>query len=895
MLSFETSLFAFAGVLAAAGPIVIHLLNRRKFRPIQWAAMDFLKQALERNKRVLHLRDLILLALRVLAVLLFGLTLARPFYRGSAWGAIWHGGWLAIGVLALFGAAIWGVIAAETTRQKWTAAAIGMLAGVIALWSGAGLWQSSTSDTVAAGSRQQPVHAVLLIDNSRSLGTEEVGTLLLEQAKTKAREFLTNLPADSRLTVIPLAGSEEAFTLDAYRHREEMEKSVERLSLVDTHGNLRRGLELAVQACQQVTELPTKRVVLLTDLQQSEFQDTDWGDLVEPLGGLQIVPVSAERPANVWLSSFELEDGLAGVEAPCRFLARLESSGGESSASVLIRLSIDGSEVASQTVDLSPGQSREVEFTHQLDGGADPARVSFSLATLELQSDHPAEDQLTADNTRALVIPVVAALPVVFVDEYGADEDLSKNRVGETYALRHLLAPKTAGELDQRHLIRVIHLRADQLTEEVLSTARLVVMAGLERPEFNVPLLREFVQQGGPVVILAGGRFDPAAWQSQAWLEGRGILPAPLKPEAYGVTPNESPERLAPFFADFATMEHDFFQIEQEDPEQLTSLFESTPFFKAIQPDLAAATLTTLRDADIQRLTTEKTFLTEYAARRQQQESRSRTGSPAEVAAQEDDERRYRELEPGWWLWRSALPLVDRSVSPAVLAERQQPHALAMFKGLEIPFVVDRRLGAGRVVLISTGVTSDWNLMRASGAMYVFHRIISGLIEETLPGRNLDAGGRLSVAVPRQSDVKYVLTRPSGHKETLPIEALAADVSGVQVRAPLRSGPYRIVAEQTNPQAEAETPSQSKLDEWLFAVNGPVSESDLTRITAEQLTKTIDRDDVRILGVHETIDLQGGSRRGQGLWHDCLLAALVVLLGEMVLLGWPAFSRKEAA
>ena len=93
------------------------------------------------------------------------------------------------------------------------------------------------------------------------------------------------------------------------------------------------------------------------------------------------------------------------------------------------------------------------------------------------------------------------------------NEDFSKNRIGETYALRHLLAPKTAGDLDQRRLIRVIHLRQDQVSEEVLRSARLVVMAGVERPDACVMLLRDFVQQGGPLLLLAGGSFDPAAWQ----------------------------------------------------------------------------------------------------------------------------------------------------------------------------------------------------------------------------------------------------------------------------------------------------------------------------------------------------------------------------------------------
>ena len=71
--------FAIAGVICACGPIIIHLLNRRRFRVVQWAAMDFLREAMQRNRRIMQLRDILLLCLRTLAVLFFGLALARPF------------------------------------------------------------------------------------------------------------------------------------------------------------------------------------------------------------------------------------------------------------------------------------------------------------------------------------------------------------------------------------------------------------------------------------------------------------------------------------------------------------------------------------------------------------------------------------------------------------------------------------------------------------------------------------------------------------------------------------------------------------------------------------------------------------------------------------------------
>ena len=72
-MSFLTGTFLFA-LFAVAGPVLIHLLNRRRFRTVDWAAMDFLHAAIRRSRRIMELRDLALLALRTLAVLLFVLA-----------------------------------------------------------------------------------------------------------------------------------------------------------------------------------------------------------------------------------------------------------------------------------------------------------------------------------------------------------------------------------------------------------------------------------------------------------------------------------------------------------------------------------------------------------------------------------------------------------------------------------------------------------------------------------------------------------------------------------------------------------------------------------------------------------------------------------------------------
>jgi len=80
-MSFLNSAMLF-GMAALAIPIIVHLLNRRRFKKLPWAAMRFLQVSLERNQRRMKVEDWILLLLRLAIVALLALALARP---AAAW------------------------------------------------------------------------------------------------------------------------------------------------------------------------------------------------------------------------------------------------------------------------------------------------------------------------------------------------------------------------------------------------------------------------------------------------------------------------------------------------------------------------------------------------------------------------------------------------------------------------------------------------------------------------------------------------------------------------------------------------------------------------------------------------------------------------------------------
>jgi len=82
-ISFLSPLFL-VGAAAAAVPILLHLFHRRTEVVIDFPAVSLLKRAPVQHHRRRRLRELLLLALRVVALILLALSFARPYFAGAA-------------------------------------------------------------------------------------------------------------------------------------------------------------------------------------------------------------------------------------------------------------------------------------------------------------------------------------------------------------------------------------------------------------------------------------------------------------------------------------------------------------------------------------------------------------------------------------------------------------------------------------------------------------------------------------------------------------------------------------------------------------------------------------------------------------------------------------------
>jgi hypothetical protein len=266
--------------------------------------------------------------------------------------------------------------------------------------------------------------------------------------------------------------------------------------------------------------------------------------------------------------------------------------------------------------------------------------------------------------------------------------------------------------------------------------------------------------------------------------------------------------------------------------------------------------------------------------------------------------KRLRQVQPQWLLWRNNVAAEttddsakqgDSAANVDRLLANTLPHVLARYDNqLKSPFLVERRIGEGRVLFFTSGLSAGsntWNTLNGSPIMAVYDRILRGLINSTMPVRNHESRERLVVPLASHDPtLTYALWRPGlDEPEMIDATFVSEKQRGFIIENPLVRGLYRIAA---YPQSTTDLSSETPTWEQAFSVNGEADESQLaplSRATFEDRSAGVGV--VRWIGPSEKISLAGNQIRNQNMWILFVIAVLFFLLVEMLLLALPAFRR----
>jgi hypothetical protein len=471
------------GTLLAAVPLVIHILNRRRHKPLAWGAMRFVIAAYKRTRRRVQFENWLLLFLRMAAVAALALAIARPFIGKES------------------------PLAPLTERRRDLVLILDCSA--------------------STGYRDvRSVHEAML-DRARALLAELDGTrgdrVRLYQAGASAQLLASHSPEDALAALSTMgAPRDEPLDLAAILHE------VVELASEDAGESKRSALE----------------VRLLSDLQRNTFapappaasekpQGTPAVPIMEALDRLKELGVTlwvedlgppTPLPANLGIEAVEPLEGVLGAGLATEIAVRVRNFGSSGRSGLRVALSVDGQRQPSQEIDVGAKSAVQAVFTVSFE------RPGFHALEAEIEGD-----RLAVDDHRSEVVFAPAPLRVLLVN--GApSEDIGRDEVG---VLRTALEPPDDG------MRTVAGTYSPFLCDEVAAAAfgsleadpdpyDVVVLANVATlPAQVVEKLERWVARGGCLLVTLGDRTaDGSALDglnARLWrADESGLLPARL-------------------------------------------------------------------------------------------------------------------------------------------------------------------------------------------------------------------------------------------------------------------------------------------------------------------------------------------------------------------------------
>ncbi len=480
------------GFLLVGLPVLIHLINMLRHRRRKWAAMEFLLESHQKNRRWVMLKQWLLLLARMLAMAVLVLLLAR---------------WV--------------------SKSEWLSALGG-----------------------------QTTHHYVLLDDSYSMGQSDGSTTAYREAISALNGLVKSIaaqPGDHQLTLLRYSraalatqalgdGAEfdsaqlvTAADLSGQSVPRDPEKLLDRISASEPSGLATTSLDALQLIGPQITASPEQaaRVYLLTDVRQREFgeaaklkaafeeladQGADFSVVTcdVPSAKPNISVVSLEPPQDVWAAGVPLQLGFQvrnNSDQPVRNLVVQLTS-----------FTYDASEPSLQ--DALSGMPNRLPpiVIEQLGPGetvSRKAQVLFSRAGSHVVEVSVPDDALALDNRRWATINIEQSQKVLLID--GDPE--RKN----AFLINALLSPDakitTGVDADVEDDV-FLRDTAPELWQQY------DVICLLDVPRLDkavVAQLTQYVRGGGGLFFLTGPNTNSANLDSLFYDGGEGPFPAPVK------------------------------------------------------------------------------------------------------------------------------------------------------------------------------------------------------------------------------------------------------------------------------------------------------------------------------------------------------------------------------
>jgi von Willebrand factor type A domain/Aerotolerance regulator N-terminal len=491
---FEAPLFAAAAAGGAVGvPIIIHLLNRKRYRVVHWAAMRFLLAAQRKTSRKVRIEQILLLIVRCLLLLL--------------------------------------LLAAMCSVTPWAEAA----------WR----WFAPSGLAVAGGATR--THKVLVVDGSLGMGFRAGDAECFEKARAAAKQIVHESNGGDGFSIVLLAAPPRMIVPgpttdgDPGLPSEDAEKVLARIDgLHRTDGNA--DLAAALNTVEDLLEASPpkyveKEVYFLTNLQRTTWVAHQPVALAATVQKIQahakttaILDVGQDGAENLAVEGLTLTEPITVAHQKTLLQAVLHNFG-DTRTNVAVRLLVGKANGEGQRLELR--QAVDAPPVKEIKSG-EQVRVSFEYTfpdpgdyVVQVEVDH---DGLETDDARRVVVTVKDRAPVLLVNGKPAGQAFDQAAEYVRTALNPFsdeLAAREAHIIAQPKVISETQFADEGLGD--LTPYDCVFLCDVPRfTEAEAHRLLNHVRRGGGVVVAVGDRVDLAAYNDVLFRGGAGLLPARL-------------------------------------------------------------------------------------------------------------------------------------------------------------------------------------------------------------------------------------------------------------------------------------------------------------------------------------------------------------------------------
>ncbi|MFN7182087.1 MAG: BatA domain-containing protein, partial [Planctomycetota bacterium] len=454
----------------ASIPIIIHILNKQRYKRIKWAAMEYLRLALQKVRRRIQMEELLLLIIRTLIVALLVGAFAKPYIKSSK--------------LAFLGG--------------------------------------------------ESKYYIFVLDSTLSMSLARDGISNFQKAKENLIKFIDGISQNpqNRISIILFKKPIENLVREPISDFERAKQLITEINISKTSGNIKQLFsEIEQLVVSEKTADMVKEIYFLTDLQSYHWrqvlEDEEFKENIAKIfknnGRITIVDFGKEEYKNVTITKLYSNKRIVFKNVTNQFIVSVKNNSPHSAQVVKLDIFADKLKIGEKNISLPPLTSDNIMVEYNATKGGS----HFLQAKIS-------EDDLPEDNIYNHVFNVPEKINILVINGNPTTNVFDDEVFFLTRLINPCQKLDSTEEKKEceKNINRPYHYEiklAEELETTILSSYDLVIIANLNMLSGKaVENIDNYLKNGGVLIFFLGNKVQSDSYNRSFFKSNNNIMPCQL-------------------------------------------------------------------------------------------------------------------------------------------------------------------------------------------------------------------------------------------------------------------------------------------------------------------------------------------------------------------------------